>query len=165
MLRVLLITIFIYSPFASSEEVGWDVYFSDHEWASISGKHHSGHSLSKAIELVPKELWLKSFRIFPAEEDVEFQKEVHNFLAINYPQLHEQALNSAGNMHNPKVKALRGAFQQAIMSSSLVAKINTLLKSRCERVTSTSYEKFTIIKNNGQPIYSAMVWLSTEKCT
>ena len=165
MQRVLLIIIFMYSSFVSSEESGWDVYFSEHEWASISGKHHSGHSLTKAIALVPKDLWLKHFRVFPAEDDVEFQKEVHNFLASNYPILHEQALNSAGNMHNPKVKALRVAFQEAIMSSSLVAKINVLLKSRCEHVTSTSYEKFTIRKNNGQPIYSAMVWLSTEKCT
>lgn len=155
----------MYFPFASSEESGWDVYFSDHEWASISGKHHSGHSLSKAIALVPKDLWLKHFRVFPAEEDVEFQEEVHNFLALHYPLLLDQALSSAGNMHNPKVKALRVAFKEAIMSSSFVAKINVLLKSRCEQITSTSYEKFTIRKNNGQPIYSAMVWLSTEKCT
>jgi hypothetical protein len=165
MQRVLLITFLMFSPFVSGDESGWNVYFSEHGWASISGKHHKGHSLSKAIGLVPKEVWLRNFRVFPSEEDASLQAELHNFLALNYSDLLDEALDSAGNMHNPKVTALRVPFQEAILASSLVSKINILLKSRCERITTTSYEKFTIRKNNGKPIYSAMVWLSAEKCT
>lgn len=77
-----------------------------------------------------KEVWLRNFRVFPSEKDVLLQAELHNFLILNYPDLIGDALNSAGNMHNPKVTALRAPFQEAIMASSLVTKINILLKSR-----------------------------------
>ena len=68
-------------------------------------------------------------------------------------------------MHNPKVTALREPIKQAILASSLAKEIATALTSRCERIASTSYEKFMIRKKDGQSIYSAMVWITTEKCT
>lgn len=163
--RILLIILFAFTPFVCGEEKGWKVYFSEEGWVSISGKHLSGESLTRTIGLVPDDTWLRYFRVFPSEDDAELQADIHNFLALNYSDLHNEALMSAGNMHNPKVKALGNAFQEAIMASGLVTRINTLLKQRCERITSTSYEKFTIFrKSNGEPIYSAMVWLKTEKC-
>lgn len=83
----------------------------------------------------------------------------------NYPELHAEALRSAGNMHNPKVTALREPIKEAKLASSLAKKIGIALASRCERIASTSYEKFTIWKKDGKPTYNAMVWLSTKKCT
>jgi hypothetical protein len=163
--RILLIILIVLSPIALGDESGWDVYLSDHGWATISGIHNEGEPLLASIKSVPKDIWLKHFRVFPNEDDISLQKEIHNFLETNYPRLHKEALDSAGNMHNPKVKALRTPFQEALMASSLVTKINAALKSRCERIVSASYEKFTIRKSNGKPVYSAMVWLSTDKCT
>ncbi|GEA10366.1 hypothetical protein [Alteromonas sp. KUL49] len=165
MSKILLTILFILSPNVMGDELGWDVYLSDHGWATISGIHHEGEPLLTSIKSVPKEVWVKYFRVFPNEDDVTFQKEIHEFLKTNYPQLHNEALNSAGNVHNPKVIALRIPFQEALMASSLVTRINAALESRCERVVSASYEKFTIRKSNGKPVYSAMVWLSTNDCT
>ncbi len=153
------------SPALFGESASWSIYISEHGWATVSDTHQGDHSLSEAIELVPNEIWLKYFRTFPSREDVELQMELRDFLTSKYLKLHNEALASAGNMHNPKVVALRAAFQEALMSSSTVKRINALLKSRCERISSASFEKFTISKNDGQPTYSAMVWLSTEKCT
>ncbi len=163
--RVLLIMFLMFSPIVFGDESAWNVYLSENGWATISDTHLKGHSLSKAIGLVPKDVWLRSFRVFPSEKGALLQAELHDFLVLNYPNLIGEALNSAGNMHNPKVTALRVPFQEAIMASSLVTKLNILLQSRCERITSSSYEKFTISNNNGKPTYSAMVWLSMEKCT
>jgi hypothetical protein len=161
---VLLLSLFC-SPVLFGESGSWSTYISEHGWATVSDTHQGEHSLSEAIALVPDDIWLKHFRIFPSRDDVKLQKELHDFLTSKYPVLHNEALASAGNMHNPKVISLRSAFQEALMASSLVKRINTSIKSRCERITSASFEKFTIRKNDNQPTYSAMVWLSTEQCT
>lgn len=164
MSRTLLVIFLTLSPYSLVGELGWNVYLSDHGWATISSIQHEGEPLLVSIKSVPKDIWLKHFRVFPNKKDVYLQREINDFLKVNYPELHNEALNSAGNMHNPKVKALRVPFQEALMASSLVTKINAALKSRCERITSASFEKFRIIKSNGNPVYSAMVWLSTDKC-
>ena len=161
---VLLLSL-IFSPVLFGESTGWSTYISEYGWATVSDTHQGERSLSEAIALVPDDVWLKHFRTFPSGEDVKMQKELHNFLVSKYPELHNEALASAGNMHNPKVVALRAAFQEALMSTNLVTRINASLKSRCERITSASFEKFTIRKNGNQPTYNAMVWLSSEKCT
>lgn len=153
------------SPHLFAVGDSWSVYFSESDWATVSDSPQGEYSLSDAIAHIPKEVWLRSFRIFPEKDDIELQKELHDFLELKYPGLHKEALASAGNMHNPKVVVLREAFEEALMASSMVKRINVLLQSRCERITSASFEKFTIRKNKGQPTYNAMVWLSTEKCT
>lgn len=161
-----LILSLLASPALLGESASWSIYISEHGWASISDTHDGEHSLSEAIAFVPNEIWLKYFKIFPSRDDVELQTELRDFLITKYPRLHSEALSSAGKMHNPKVVALRAAFQEALISTSMVKRINELLlQSRCERITSASFEKFTIRKNEGQPTYNAMVWLSTEKCT
>ncbi|MBY6189324.1 hypothetical protein KUV22_02735 [Microbulbifer agarilyticus] len=161
---VLLLSV-IFSPALFGESTGWSTYISEHGWATVSDTREGKGSLSEAIALVPDDVWLKHFRTFPSVGDVTIQNELHDFLASKYPELHNEALASAGNMHNPKVVALRVAFQEALMFTSLVTRINASLKSRCERITSASFEKFTIRNSGNQPTYSAMVWLSTKKCT
>jgi len=146
----------------------WNVYNQENGWAVLIKNSPGEHSLANAISSVPQDVWLKHFRVFPTEKDRKMQAELHKYLATQFPRLHAEALASAGNKHNPKIKALRDAFKEAILATSLVESLNSALKdsSRCERITSTSFENFYIRKNTmGQPIYGAMVWLTTEKCT
>lgn len=162
---IVVILILSASCFALASDSGWDVSIHDDEWATLYDTHQGKLSLTEAVNSVPKGIWLRNFRIFLSEGDLVLQKEIHEFLSSNYPELHAAALSSAGNMHNPKVTALREPVKEAILATSLAKEIRVALASRCERIASTSYEKFTIWKKDGKPTYSAMVWLSTEKCT
>ena len=165
MRNIVAILLLSVSCFALASDAGWDVSIHDDEWATLYDTHQGRLSLNQAVDSVPKSIWLRNFRIFLSEDDLVLQKELHEFLSSNYPDLHAEALSSAGNMHNPKVTALRDPIKEAILASSLAKEIRIALASRCERIASTSYEKFTIWKKDGKPTYSAMVWLSTEKCT
>ena len=165
MRTIAVILILSASCFALASDSGWDVSIHDDEWATLYDTHQGKHSLIEAVESVPREIWLRNFRVFLSETDLELQKELHEFFSTHYPELHAEALSSAGNMHNPKVTALRESIKEAILASSLAKDISNALASRCERIVETSYEKFMIWKKNGKPTYSAMVWLSTEKCT
>ena len=160
---ILTASSFVYA-YAYASASGWDVSIHAH-WATLYDTHRGELPLTEAVNSVPKDIWLRNFRVFLSEDDHVLQKELHEFLSSNYPELHAEALSSAGNMHNPKVTALREPINQAILASSLAKEIGIALTSRCERIASTSYEKFMIRKKDGHPIYSAMVWLSTEKCT
>ena len=76
-------------------------------------------------------------------EEVEnkvLQKELHEYMLQSHPVEHRAALESAGNMHNPKVIALRDAFGDAILSTQLVQNINRALSTRCERISSTNFD-------------------------
>jgi hypothetical protein len=150
---------------AYSENWGWKSYVRDDQSASILETKDGTYSLSEAIASVHQDVWLKYFRVFASNRHPEFQREIHEYLALNYPIEHQEALASAGNMHNPKVTALRDAFEEAILASSLVGAINSDLEQRCERITSVSYEKFMISGGEEQPEYLALIWLSTDKCT
>ena len=165
MRSILVIIILTVKSFAFASDTGWDISVHDNEWATLYDTHQGKLSLTKAVDSVPKNIWLRNFRIFISESDHRMQKELHEFFKSNYPELHVDALQSAGNMHNPKMIALREPFKEAILASSLAKEIMAVLSSRCERIVSSSYEKFTIWRKDGQTIYSAMVWLSTEECT
>ncbi len=164
-LLVLLVGLVV-SPHAFCDGSKWNAYIHESGWAVLSDTYKEGeYSLLDAVALVPKQFWLRHFRVLLTEKNSELQKEIHDYLASNYPVLHAEALHSSGNMHNPKIKALHIAFQDAILASSLAQRIDAALESRCERIASTSFEKFDIRHKDGVPIYGAMLWLSSEKCT
>lgn len=158
----------LYPALCLGSDTMWDVYIQKDEWAVLTKKPSGEYSLPLAINSIPKGVWIENFRFFPTEKDEKMQAELHKYLEAKYPRLQAEALASAGNMHNPKIIALRDAFKEAILATSMVKSLNSALTdgSRCERITSTSFEKFHIqTKTTGQPIYGAMVWLTTEKCT
>ena len=153
------------SSVLSADEWKWDLKVRENGSAVIYAMPNGKYSLSDAVTAVPKEIWIKHFRLGHLGKNSKIQEELHQYMAKNYPDEHMEALNSAGNMHNPKVRALRKAFQEAILSTSFSKEVNTKLSARCEEITSTSYEKFIISKRDIQPSYEAIVWLSTKKCT
>ena len=149
MRNVVAILLLSLSYFALASDSGWDVSIHDDEWATLFDTHQGKFSLNQAVDSVPKGIWLRNFRVFLSEDDLVLQKELHDFLSSKYPVLHTEAVSSAGNMHNPKVTALREPIKEVILASSLANEIRIALASRCERITSTSYEKFTIWKKMG----------------
>lgn len=153
------------SNFVFETDLDWGVSTYEDEWATIFDGPLGELSLLDAVNSVAKGVWLKHFRILLSGKDKVLQQELNEYLSSNYSSLYREALGSAGNMHNPKVIALREPIKNAIMASSLVNEVSVALASRCERVASTSYEKFTIWKESGKPIFSAMIWLSTDKCS
>ncbi len=168
-MRVLILLLALFqSAYCLSSDDKWNLYIQDKGWAALTKGSSGEYSLGQAISSVPEDVWIKHLRIFPTEKDKKMQAELHKYLAAQYPRLQDEALASAGNMHNPKIIALRDAFKEAILATSMVKGLNSALSdsSRCEIISSTSFEKFHIrTKETGQPIYGAMIWLTTEKCT
>lgn len=146
MRNIVIVLILTVSNFVFASDSGWDVSIHNNEWATMFDTHQGDLSLTEAVNSVPKGIWLRNFRVFLSEDDHVLQKELHEFLNSNYPELHAEALSSAGNMHNPKVISLREPIKQAILALSLAKKIGAALTLRCERIASTSYEKFMIRK-------------------
>ena len=168
MKALILLLILCYPALSLGNDTNWNVYLNEDGWAVLTKSTSGEYSLVNAISSIPKDVWLKHFRVFPTEQDKKMQAVLHKYLAAQFPRLQAEALASAGNMHNPKIIALRDAFKEALLATTVVKSFNSALVggSRCERIISASFEKFHIkIKESGQPVYGAMVWLSTEKCT
>lgn len=158
-----IIALFV-SSHAFADENHWNLFTHEDGWAVISNDYHKGGTLSRAIKAIPKNVRLKHVSVFPITVDNRFQNEINNFLAKNYADLHAQALKSAGNMHNPKIRALRVPYKKAVMASSRVKELNTALAYRCERVSSVSFEKLHIRKEGERPIYTSIMWLHIKQC-
>ena len=143
----------------------WEPRTRDDGAVVILASREGFDSLNEVIESTPKESCIKHIGLSVLSQYAQLQSELHSYMAENYPQQLEEALNSAGNMHNPKVIALHQAFREAILKSSYVQSVNEAFSKRCEKISSVSFEKFHIAKSSINPKYEAMVWLTSEKCT
>ncbi|GAA6143209.1 hypothetical protein [Hydrogenophaga sp. 5NK40-0174] len=92
------------------------------------------------------------------------QSDILNHLREKHPRLLEGALRSAGNLHNPKVVALRPAFEEAVLHSAYVAEINEALKRAGYRVTGVESEKFFLLKGETEGVrFDALLWIEVER--
>ncbi|MCZ0867261.1 hypothetical protein O0V09_18850 [Dasania sp. GY-19] len=164
-LRVIAIFLILFNQTVSGENLKWESHIRDDGVAVVVASREGYESLSEAVGSIPKDSWIKHVRVSFLSQYTEFQAELHSSMLTNYPAELETALASAGNMHNPKVIALRRAFTEAVLSSNYVKSVNAAFSKRCEKISSASFEKFFISKESGKPEYEAMLWLTTEKCT
>lgn len=146
-------------------EVKWQVSRPNNGAVDILGGGQGQDSLKEAITSVAKDVRINQIRLFLSSENDLMQTEIHAYLAQHYPEQLKAALASAGNMHNPKVVALRNAFRESVFASKYIAEINAKLKARCEQVTEVSFEKFHIKTKQAAPKYSAMLWLTVATCS
>lgn len=167
--HVLRYITFIFLLFCSSlsysDEWRWEVYHGNDDSAGIFASREGFRTLEEAVKSISKSTWIKFVRVPSLQDLSSFQEELHSYMSENYPDELKEALQSAGNMHNPKIVRLRNAFEEAILNSEYVKNINLEFRSRCEKISSASFEKFTIIKKETTPTYWALLWLTTEKCT
>ena len=95
------------------------------------------------------------------DHDALAQEEVMGYLRQHYPKELKAAMESAGNMHNPKVMPLRRPFEEALLSTTFVKKLQADLVKIGYAVSGASTEKFTLIKQTKS--FSAATWLMTKK--
>jgi hypothetical protein len=122
-------------------------------------------TLDEAIKSISVKGWIGDIRVTFLTQYPELQSDINDYLLKHHPKELSEALASAGNMHNPKVIALRDAFRQSILESRFVRNINNALSNRCEKISSVSFEKFYVSNKQGNTKYEAMLWLSMQKCT
>lgn len=153
----------LFSQVTVAEPLKWQTRLADHD-AMIFASSTGVDSLKDAIAAVPKSVWIRSVQVSTLAQFDGLQHELHTYLQQHYPQVFADALASAGNIHNPKVVALREIFKEAVLASGFVKQINSDFSARCESVTSVDIEKFFITTPSSSPQFEAMVWLKTEQC-
>lgn len=151
----------------SAEGWKWEVrHYNRQEAVVVIGPAGDGYSIfSDAVKSIDEGVWIKYVRLghLSQTESPNFHEEIYSYLKAHHPAKLEAALNSAGNMHNPKVVALRDAFEPALLSTSYVKSLNRLLANRCHEIVKASYEKFVIYKHKEPVEFHAMVWLGTRE--
>lgn len=79
------------------------------------------------------------------------------------PRELEQALQSAGNMHNPKMYSLAQPFAKAILQTPTVTKIDAALALYELRIAKAAFEKFEIRKDAAGPRFYGALSLTVGK--
>lgn len=138
------VLLILFSQALSAESLLWQVKLNDDGAAVILASADGFVTLRAALDSIPKDTWIKHVRLSALSENSAFQSELHTYMQQHYPEELTQALASKGNMHNPKVVALRKAFSEAVLNSEFVESVNADFSGRCERITSVSFEKFMI---------------------
>ncbi|MGL5668777.1 MAG: hypothetical protein ACRDD9_21955, partial [Shewanella sp.] len=146
-----------------AEPLKWQTSFADHD-AVIFASSTGVDSLKDAIAAVPKSVWIRSVQVSTLAQFDGLQHELQTYLQQHYPQVFADSLASAGNIHNPKVVALRERFKEAVLASGFVKQINSDFSGRCESITSVDIEKFFITIQSSSPQFEAMLWLKIEQC-
>ena len=72
--------ILMISSFDYASTSGWDVSIHE-DWATLYDTHKGDLSLAEAVSSVPKNIWLRNFRVFLSEDDHILQKELQQFLS------------------------------------------------------------------------------------
>jgi hypothetical protein len=105
---------------------------------------------------------LQTLAIHGLIQDETFQKEVFEQLEKIAPELLAAATRSAGNMHNPKMTALRADFARAVMGTPTVTAFATALAAHGMKISRPSFEKLELHKKDQGHVFSCALWLSTE---
>lgn len=92
-----------------------------------------------------------------------FQKEIFTELRLNRFTELNAALQSSGNIHNPKIRALYDHFAQAVLQTATIKRINTELESFGLGIFEASPEKLTIIETNGEKNFDAILYLNVGR--
>ncbi len=91
------------------------------------------------------------------------QADLRHHLEMHHPRELQEALESAGNLHNPALTALRKPFESALLKTRFVASINAQLLPHGYRIAGVSFEKFFIIKDSNPPEFDALIYLSVTE--
>lgn len=92
-------------------------------------------------------------------EDRRLQEQLLTTLQVITPRETDEALRSAGNMHNPKVIALHSAVATAFLRTDLVHSLNSELHKHGLEINRVSLEKLTLRRDGNAPTIDACVWL------
>ena len=149
------------------DAISWEInpHYSKPDTVNIVYNGKSLEDLKPVITGIPSTIKLDGIylRRLVKIKSKNLQNDIMNFLNKNYPVELEQALASSGNMHNPKLKAIKEPLKLAVLDSTYVKEINRILNSICYTINDVSFEKLFIIKNESTSMFDAMTWLTAER--
>ena len=93
--------------------------------------------------------------------DEKFQKELSDCLERDARRELKEALESFGNMHNPKMNQLWKPFQKAFSATPTISKFNASLATYGLTISKVGCEKFELRKDSSDPKrhFSGSLWL------
>lgn len=164
-LRSILALLLFVSPCLAAEKWTIGVALKDNTLGHIAISQDGFDSLTDAVLQFPNQapqarlthIWIG----LTADHDALAQKEIVGYLQQHYPKELKAAMESAGNMHNPKVIPLRKPFEEALLSTTFVKNLQADLAKIGYEVSGVSTEKFSFIKQTNS--FSADTWLMTKK--
>jgi len=106
---------------------------------------------------------LKLIGLQPFIQDADYQKDLFSVLERNSPKPLQEALQSAGNMNNPKMSPLYTPFMEAVLDTSVVRNIRRELAAEGLKVRRASGEKLELIKDQGQRRFTCSLYLEIER--
>lgn len=123
-------------------------------------------TLQEMLKALPEGIPVTGLRIGYRLHDHEasMKPEILTYLQIHYPEKLRAALASAGNLHNPRVKALHGSFDEAVLETSYIRGIRQMLGDHGFCVREALTEKFSINTKADPPGFGGLIWLAFEAC-
>lgn len=91
------------------------------------------------------------------------QEQLLTIIRKNAPNELDGAIRSAGNMHNPKVIALRPAVCRAFLQTGFVGALDRVLGDHNLQITEVSIEKLMVTHADGWQLIDGIVWLLVAK--
>jgi hypothetical protein len=105
---------------------------------------------------------LQTMTVHDLIEDEAFQKETFGQLEKIAPDALRAAKRSAGNMHNPKMKALSGDFAKAVLTTPTVSAISAALATYGFKVLQVESEKLEFHLTEEGHQFRCFLWLFVE---
>ncbi len=171
---IFILAFFHFSSYSS--EAGWVVhYYKRTSWhTSITyyadsdfKKESNYNSLKDALDEIHSNGKIKLLEYIGMSwllrERLIFQDEIFTELRRIAPVKLKAAFKSAGNMHNPKMKALRESFSEAVLATATVKRIDKTLNSYGFKINGVSHEKLTLNNINGEKQFDAILTLEIGK--
>ena len=103
---------------------------------------------------------LKLLSVSHLLSDDIFQKELFQQLEVIAPKELKEALESAGNMHNPKMNALRPGFEKAVLAAPTVLRFKEDLARHQLEIARVSCEKFSFASAGDTRLFSCFLSLT-----
>lgn len=91
--------------------------------------------------------------------DRELQRDLMASFKKVAPRKLDAALKSAGNLHNPRINALRPHFEEALLGTSFATRLNQKLGPLGIKLEGVEIEKFYFERAKGEVCFHAFVWL------
>lgn len=148
--------------FCSKAQAGWDVSRTSARESDglparvvfvwIPGPRAEYATMASALQDVADDGKLDQLRLLSVSHllsDDTFQKEIFQGLETIAPKELKEALESAGNMHNPKMHALRPGFEKAVLATPTVSRFKEDLARHQLEIARVSCEKFSFASSEG----------------
>jgi len=136
----------------------------DSDYTQVFSSEKGTSTIEEAIDTCPRNTKLRFMIIGGLHNSPSFQEDIGTYFSEYHPDLLKRALASSGNMHNPEVVPLIKPFMKAFPSTRMMNDVFKQLKGIGYTVESIYHEKFSIIKSDVSPKYSAVLYLIvTEK--